>query len=122
MSDTAETLRALLKRTSPRSKTLGHPLDVRARVGAWLHAQHRSGESWAELGRLLSISPTTASSWALAAADGPNSPHEPAFLPVTVRAAAPPLSATTPVLVSPRGFRVQGLTLDQLAELLGHLG
>jgi hypothetical protein len=43
---------------------------------------------------------------------------EPAFLPVAVPAASP----WGPVLVSPRGYRVEGLEAEVLATLLERLG
>jgi len=54
--------------------------------------------------------------------------HEaPAFLPVQVAAGeaglpAPASTQAEPVLVTPRGYRVEGLDIARLAELLGRIG
>lgn len=115
MSDTPATLARLLRDRRPKVANRGYPDPIRRRVGAWARAQRTRGASWASLARELPVATTTLIAWAkLASPEG--------LVPVVVHDEAPAVTAPdTPVLVSPSGYRVEGLGLTALAQLLGHL-
>lgn len=119
MSDTTETIATLLQSHRPRGKNQGYPEHVRAQVGAWARAERARGRGWGDLARRLPVTPTTLQSWAREAGDVDG------LVPVIVAdspptAPAPPQWA--PVLVTPRGYRVEGLDFDGIARLVERLG
>lgn len=116
MSDTAQALRALLAQTRPQPANAGYPVEVRARVAAWAMSQRESGATWKQLGDQLGLGVTTLHSWT--AATERAAPRT--FLPVCVDFTPP--GPPEYALVSPRGYRVEGLGLGQLVSLLGQLG
>jgi hypothetical protein len=125
-TDTAKTLRALLARSRPSVNVEGYPLEVRARAGAWIRTRRDAGARWTELGRELGITRTTARAWATREVETSAREAEvrsPSFLPVRVGDGEPSESTSgSPVLITPRGYRVQGLGLEQLAALLERVG
>ena len=62
----------------------------------------------------VGVSQMTLAKWLKAANPGP------AFLPVVVAPTTPPPASLT--LVTPAGYRIEGLTMDALLALLGRLG
>ena len=119
MLEGGEELRAQLEQSRPARASAGYPHELRVRAGAWLRAQRVAGVSWDRLGEQLGVSRTTVRSWATAAKKARRSSATD-FLAVEVQ--VEPLLPRQPTLVSPRGFRVEGLELGQLVELLGQLG
>ncbi|MCB9758376.1 MAG: hypothetical protein H6739_00915 [Alphaproteobacteria bacterium] len=129
MPDTAESLRALLAETRGRR---GFPPEVRALATAWMRTEHEAGADWKALGAALGISRTSARNWVRGEAPrrrtkkrrkgGRTRPVEApgGFLPVAVEPEAPARAAAT--LITPGGYRVEGLTVDELAALLRVLG
>lgn len=61
----------------------------------------------------LGVSSFTLSKWLKAANPAPT------FLPVRVVA---PVAPSTPILVTPSGYRIEGLTMDALVALLSRIG
>lgn len=120
MSDTAEQLRLELAHARPSHNAAGYPPGLRDRVSAWLADQRDQGASWNTLGGQLGISRTTARDWAQRASSG--EAEERAFLPVSVECVPPRVPPRGPVLVSPRGYRVEGLDVDLLVDVLERLG
>ena len=90
-----------------------YPASVRAAVVALVRARLGQGQSLARVARGVGISFPTLANWLAA-------PGAPALRPVTVaptaEPAAPPRS--TLVLVTPQGFRVEGLDGDTLVAVL----
>ena len=128
MDEEARTLAAALRQARARRDPEGYPTELRRRAGAWLARGRSRGETWVALGAALGLSSTTASNWA-------RSSPEAGFLPVRTEptpapppeplSTAPPPSAVPPssaVLVTPRGYRVQGLSTDALVFVLERLG
>jgi len=122
--ESLESVTALLIAHRPRASSLGYPEVVRRRVGEYVAARRSDGARVNELARELGISHTSVSRWS-AAEVGPLQ-----FVAVEVEpevVAAPPSvlaerSGSVPTLISPRGYRVEGLDLDALTALLGRLG
>lgn len=131
--ESLESIRALLTTSRPRASAIGFPADVRRRVGIYAAARRARGDRVAAVALELGISHTSVSRWSIVEAAPPLQ-----FVAVEVQAdvvvpdalKAPPTpvvlrtapSPATPTLVSPRGYRVEGLDLDALATLLGRLG
>lgn len=128
MDEEGRAIAAALSAARSRRDGEGYPEALRRRAGQWLSQGRARGESWVSLGAALGVSSTTASNWARSASQG-------GFLPVRatplepVAAPAPPVGATEAsrsttetVLVTPRGFRVLGLSADALVFVLERLG
>lgn len=77
------------------------------------------GATWAAIARSLPVSSTTVRKWTVLTEPAPRS-----MVPVTVVEAAPvsipPASGLR--LTSPAGFQLTGLSLEQAAQLMSHLG
>lgn len=125
---TAATLRQLLKQTRPRTPSLGWPVELRRRVARHAAARRDRGEGWAVIGHSLGVSRTTVRSWVGALDEAPRAG---AMVPVIVAeptAVLSPAPAPEPtvgaelVLVSPRGFRLEGLSVEAAVTALARLG
>lgn len=80
----------------------------------WLVSQRAEGHAVSELAAELGIAPATALRWSNGA------PGKRAMVPVRVISAPP--SARMVSVVSPAGFRIDGVTLPEAAALLRELG
>ena len=112
MPDTARELRALLDEHRAYATHAGYPQSVRSRVGAYVRQRRQAGVLWVTLSDELGVSTTALSNWMKIA--------PPTFLPVPHTPPTPP-PAPRPALTltSPNGWRVDGLTLEQIAALMG---
>lgn len=114
--ETLESMRALLKANRPRSWNLGYPPAVRTRVRAYVAARRAAGGTPTSIATELGLSRQSVMGWTAA------EPGAAVFVPVEVvldpRPAAPPAL----VLVSPRGYRVEGLDVAAIGALLERLG
>ena len=120
MADTAEQLRQELALARPSHNAAGYPLELRERVRAWLTARRAEGAGWRHLGTQLGICRTTARTWCRRTSMG--EAQERVFLPVSVERVPPPVSPRVLVLISPRGYRVEGLGAELLVDVLERLG
>ena len=123
MDENVEQLRELIATNRPRVASTGYPIELRHRAGRYALAQHRSGESWAAIGAALGLSRTTVRSWATPESELGDGTGD--LVPVVIGEPEPPVAAQPPptlILVSPRGFRVEGLSLASMSELLERLG
>ena len=117
MEAEAVELRRQLSRSRPARNSEGYPPELRARVGLWLAACRDRGHSWTALGQALGISANTARSWG-------ESARSPGFVEVqtTPASAELGLECAPLTLVTPRGYRVEGLSLESVVALLEQLG
>lgn len=128
-----ESVRSLLNSHRARALSEGYPAEVRSRVGAYAAARRADGHRVSAIALDLGISTTSISKWASAVVRlpplqlvrvevVPDVLPAPALLaPIALR--APVASAgCSPVLVSPRGFRVEGLDVESLCTLLQRVG
>ncbi len=84
---------------------------------AWARAAIARGTTLTAAAALLEINAKTLTAWMR-----PSAPHSTALVPVEVIAApALPASARV-VLVSPSGFRIEGLTVDEVLRAIARLG
>jgi hypothetical protein len=123
MSETLETMRALVKAHRPRTWNLGYPEAVRGRVGAYVAARRAAGMTPTAIAVELGLSRQSVLGWSR------SDPNAPALVPVEVIADADGVAcgpaaspAAVAVLVSPRGYRVEGLDLPAIGALLERLG
>jgi transposase len=124
--ESLESVRALVEAGRPTAWSLGYPPAVRDRVAAYVRARRATGELPSRIAAELGLSRHSVVAWAKAAqTEAPPTRLVPVV--VDLPAAASPGLPTPPAapgltLVSPRGFRVEGLTVDAAAALLGRLG
>lgn len=123
MSESLETMRALVKAHRPRTWNLGYPDAVRTRVGAYVASRRAAGVTPTAIADELGLSRQSVVGWSR------SEPTAPALLPVEVVADADAgvsapvaLNPAVVVLVSPRGYRVEGLDLVAVGALLERLG
>lgn len=114
----------VLQLTAARSRQprAVYPDALRDQTLAWVRARTREGCSQGAIARALGLPQTTLSRWT--SGSNPETPEptlpasEPAFRPVQcIGVSNPGLTLHTP-----NGYRVEGLDLPALAELLGRLG
>jgi hypothetical protein len=98
----------------PRGRTTRIPDAVRAEVLAYAQRRRAAGDSWAGIARSVGVSVGSLQNWMRTPAPAPT------LVPVTVAASAPPASAL--VVVSPGGYRVEGLDVPTVSALLRALG
>lgn len=90
-----------------------HP-ELRERVAAWARPRVADGASWHELARQLGLRVETLQSWCPQPMVAPAIPTR--LLPV--RVVPEPTSPSALRVVSPSGFRVEGLSLTQAVAVL----
>jgi len=110
---------AVLRRELSRLETgrgRRYPPELRARVVAWASRRHRAGASWEDIKEELGLQWDSVRRWC----QDTNSVPVRALVPVRV---VPTRAVERLVSVSsPGGFRIEGLTLDEAAQLLRALG
>lgn len=114
--ETLESMRALLKANRPRSWNLGYPPAVRARIRLYIAARRASGGTPTSIATELGLSRQSVMGWTA------GEPSCPVFVPVEVVLDPPAAAPPALVLVSPRGYRVEGLDATAIAALLERLG
>lgn len=103
--------------------TSSYPPDFKDLVVAYARSRRCAGDSWASIAQPLPVSSTAVRRWCDASPSAASG-----LVPVRVvddDPSPPPSRAPCDgllVLTSPRGFRLDGLTLEQAALLLGRLG
>ena len=105
----------LVDRHRPRSSREGFPAHVRAAVVEAARQGLRERLSVAAMASRLRLAPPTLQRWLSSASHDP-AEAQPAFLPLQPLKAPP--RASTLTWTSPSGHRVDGLTLDDVADLL----
>lgn len=90
-----------------------YPKELRQRVVAWAQRRHSQGASWETIKAELGQEFDTVRRWCLAAGTSR------ALVPVRVLSVG---AARTVSVVSPTGFRVEGLAITEAAALLREIG
>jgi len=111
--------RALVARSLPRNRRAGYPAEVRAQVVAVAAAELADGHTLTATARELGLHPTPLGRWL----ESPG-PREVGFVPVRLDGqaqadASPPSQGLA--LVSPAGFRLEGLDRETALFLLERL-
>ena len=112
MDNEAAVLRRELSRVE-KGRGKRYPRDLRERVVAWARGRQEAGASWESIKRELGQKFDTVRRWCAAVAKSR------ALVPVRVVATR---SQRTVSVVSPSGYRVDGLALSEAAALLRELG
>jgi hypothetical protein len=110
-----EALAAIVRSTitaHPRSVSSGYPDEVKEAARNYASAGRAAGENWSRLASRVPLSTTTLRDWTL-------TPKHTALIPVVIT--PPPQQHTSPprpVIVTPGGYRLEGLSLmDALLAL-----
>jgi hypothetical protein len=103
--------------THPPRPDGGYPAEVKEAGLTYARASRAAGESWRIAASRVPISTTTLGKWVRRAAT-PSSGAALQLVPVEVSDPGLPLGSSHPVLVSPSGFRLEGLCVgDAVAAL-----
>lgn len=115
----ARTLAQALAAAPRKRHTQAYPRELRARVVVFGLARRARGVSWRSLGRELGVRPTTVRRWCQAAEgiDGVRAETAKGFAAVRVVEGVAQDSGGFD-LVSPTGWRVQGLTVQDIAAVV----
>ena len=118
--------RTLLRQTRPRRHADGYPLDVRSSVVALARTRLAQGERLSVLARGLELNRGTLERWLQC-----EPPVRPSFFSVVVEPTSEPVAVVGDdgpprrpgalALVSPTGFRLDGLSLDDAIHALREL-
>jgi hypothetical protein len=100
-----------------RGRGKRYPEGLRRRVTAWAHQRRDGGASLQVISKELGLSMETVRRWTAAARD--STPTRTALIPIEVISEP---TAGRAVVVSPSGFRLEGLTLDEAVAVLARLG
>ncbi len=110
--ETAALKRELAKHEKGRGKR--YPVELKARLVAHAEARRRAGVSYAEIADELGLAFETIRRWCIARTPRPTSARSAALVPVEVISA--PHAAV--VIVSPSGFRLEGLDVAEAVAVL----
>src|SRR5881296_3822812 len=111
--DDGHGVRAAVAALGQRGRTTRIPDAVRARVLTYARRQRAAGHSWVRIARAVGLSVGSLKNWSRMP------PVARTLVPV---AAAPEVPTTALVVVSPGGYRVEGLDLATATALLRALG
>lgn len=98
-----------------------YPAELRARVTAFAKGRRKSGASWCTIKKELGQRFDTVRRWCVDVAAPQRREQSPTTL-VPVRVIASRAPGRTVTVVSPAGFRVDGLTIAEAAALLREVG
>ncbi len=105
--------RAILK-LGDRGRTTRIPRAVREQVLRYAAGERAKGKSWSAIGEKVGVSATALQRWTAT-----NSQRR-AAVPVTVVAEPAPVARSV-TLISPSGYRVEGLRIEQALQVLREL-
>lgn len=94
-----------------------YPEQLRSRVITWAAGRRAAGASWEQIKRELGQRFDTVRRWCSAESRGASTSR--ALVPVRIVRDEP--AARTVAVISPAGFRVEGLTLSEAAAMLREL-
>ena len=114
MDERALALREAIDRARQSGPRWSCPAQVRAEVVAYALEQRSGGETLAEVCRRVGIAESSLTRWLQKEREG----ESPGFRRVTVSNQQSPSGL---VVVTPRGYRVEGLTVVTTVELLSRL-
>jgi len=114
--DDGQIARAAVAALGPRGRTSRIPDAVRAEVLAYARRERAAGRSWARIAHVVGLSAGALKNWSQTPAPART------LVPVEVATPAPEVHAAALVVVSPGGYRVEGLDLPTATALLRVLG
>ena len=104
-----------------RGRTFRYPEAFQDRVVAWAHAQREQGTTQAEISRQVDVPWETIRRWSDLRADQGSQTESTSLVPVQIAGVAQPQAGMGLVLVSPDGWRLEGLDTEQAVEVFGRL-
>ena len=113
MARETEELREQLARCGPRTRGARVPPGVRAAIATYARRARARGGSLVGIATAVGVSPESIRRWT----QGPAGPRPRSLVPV-VLAAAPIAPDAAITVTAPGGYRVEGLTVPQVATLL----
>jgi hypothetical protein len=113
-TDSLAELRQLLRTHRPRRSRDGYPVDVREAVVAAAPAYREAGWTPNGLAVELGLAPTTLAKWLRQSVAS-------SFRQVSIVSAPVPWTRVSLTLITPGGFRLEGLDLDTAAALVARL-
>ena len=125
MADTEQSLRAALELARPHRRPHGFPVALRMRVAKWALSQQASGVGKTALAKRLGVATKSLGDWLELLTPARVRDDKPRFLPVVIAPEmprSPSRQAEEIVVHSPCGYRVAGLKLDELLQVLQVLG
>jgi len=114
--DDGSSARAAVAALGPRGRTSRIPDAVRAEVLAYARRERAAGRSWAGIAHAVGLSAGALTNWSQTPAPARR------LVPVAVAVATPEGPGPALVVVSPGGYRVEGLDLPTATALLRALG
>lgn len=112
-----QSLRVLLTQHRPAVSRDGYPPQLQRAAAEFAARLRADGWSDGRIAHELGLSPPTLRRWTKRLV-----PSVSAFRPVAVVEEAPAATGPSLALVTPGGFRLEGLTVEDAAFLLGRLG
>ena len=112
VGESFQVARAALAGLGPRGRTTRIPAGVRARVLAYTRRQRAAGTSWQTVASAVGVSASALKNWSRLA------PPARRLVPVVVSPAGTEPSPTGLAIVSPAGYRVEGLDVATATALL----
>ena len=116
MDETAREAREAVRRLGRRGPTSRVPVAVREKVLRYAGIERRRGTSWRHIAATVGLSSTAVQRWAVVA---PRAQRRLAPVTVTTPAAVPTEDGIT--LVTPTGYRLEGLRLEAALGVLRSL-
>jgi len=114
--DAGNIARAAVAALGPRGRTSRIPDAVRGEVLAYARRERAAGRSWAGIAHAVGLSAGALKNWSQTPAPARR------LVPVAVATPAPEEPGAALVVVSPGGYRVEGLDLPTMTALLRALG
>ena len=122
MAESAESIREMLVQNKPISKADGYPTAVHERVVAYAVARRAQREPWRAIAESIGLNRTTVRSWMIDARSGRGEVVRVVVADEPRVESAPTPEPCRPVLVSPRGWRLEGLDVASAVAALERLG
>lgn len=127
MEAAAARVRELVEAHRPESGSDAYPSEVRGEVVRFCQGARRAGWTWGRIGAAVGLPTTTSRRWTVGSGavreQGTAGSGAAGMVPVEVVVAeAAVVAQERLVLVSPGGYRIEGLSLAAAAQLLGVLG
>jgi hypothetical protein len=117
---TAHEIRSLIEQTTTGTRRRRVPEEVKEQVRRYAARRRSHGSSWEAIGRETGLEARKLRAWSRKSRKAREVTPVPALRPVAV--AAEPEPAASLVVVAPSGLRVEGVSVQEAAQLVRLLG
>ena len=113
-----------LVEADPLDHSVGYTDEIRTLGARYTRACLDQGESWSNLAKRVPMSPASLRTWLWAAEGRPRTALAPSVeaVPVVVEPTFADRASSSPVIISPGGYRLEGLGLEDAVLALRALG